>query len=78
MAPTTRVPMVFRADDTLLELNAARWGLIPHWWKKDAPPSLTFNARSEEAAEKPTWRHSMRKSRCLMPARGWYEGTNGV
>jgi len=35
--------------------------------------TLCFNARSEEAAEKPTWRHSMRKLRCLMPARGWYE-----
>jgi putative SOS response-associated peptidase YedK len=65
--------MVFRADDALLELNAARWGLIPHWWRKDVPPSLTFNARSEEAVEKPTWRHSMRRLRCLMPARGWYE-----
>ncbi|UTF51829.1 SOS response-associated peptidase [Desulfomicrobium sp. ZS1] len=73
VAPTTLVPLVIRADDVLLELNGARWGLIPHWWKKDAPPSLTFNALSEEAAEKPTWRHSMRKLRCLMPARGWYE-----
>lgn len=73
VAPTTRVPIILRADDALLELNGARWGLIPHWWKKEAPPSLTFNARSEEAAEKPTWRHSMRKLRCLMPARGWYE-----
>ena len=73
VAPTTRVPMVFRADDALLELNGARWGLIPDWWKKDAPPSLTFNARSEEAADKPTWRHSLRRLRCLMPARGWYE-----
>ena len=73
VAPTTRVPMVFRADDALLELNGARWGLIPHWWKKEAPPSLTFNARSEEAADKPTWRHSLRRLRGLMPARGWYE-----
>ncbi|MDP2346344.1 MAG: SOS response-associated peptidase family protein, partial [Gammaproteobacteria bacterium] len=31
------------------------------------------NARSEEAAGKPTWRQSMRSMRCLMPARGWYE-----
>ena len=73
VAPTTRVPIVLKAEDGLLELNGARWGLIPHWWKKDAPPSLTFNARSEDAAEKPTWRHSLRSMRCLMPARGWYE-----
>ena len=70
---STRVPIVLMTKDGLLELNGARWGLIPHWWKKDVPPSLTFNARSEEAAEKPTWRHSLRSQRCLMPVRGWYE-----
>jgi putative SOS response-associated peptidase YedK len=73
VAPTIRVPIIVKADDGLLELNGARWGLIPHWWKKDALPSLTFNARSEEAAEKPTWCQSMRGMRCLMPVRGWYE-----
>jgi len=70
VAPTTCVPIVLKAEDGLLELNGARWGLIPHWWKKDVPPSLTFNARSEEAAEKPTWRQSLRNMRCLMPVRG--------
>jgi putative SOS response-associated peptidase YedK len=54
VAPTSHVPIVVKADDALVELNRARWGLMPHWWKKEAPPSLTFNARSEEAAEKPT------------------------
>ena len=42
VAPTTRVPIGVKADDNLLELNSARWGLIPHWYKKEAPPSLTF------------------------------------
>ena len=73
VAPTTHVPIVIKADAALVELNGARWGLIPHWWKKEAPPSLTFNARSEKAAEKPTWRQSLRSMRCLMPVRGWYE-----
>lgn len=73
VAPTTRVPAVMMGEEGILELNGTRWGLIPYWWKKDVPPSLTFNARSEEAAEKPTWRHSLRGQRCLMPARGWYE-----
>lgn len=73
VAPTTIVPVILRGEDSALELIAARWGLIPNWWKKEAPPSLTFNARSEEAAQKPTWRQSLRNMRCLMPARGWYE-----
>lgn len=72
-APTTDVPIIVRDDDGVVELRGARWGLIPPWWKQDAPPSLTFNARSEEAAAKPMWRQSLRTHRCLMPARGWYE-----
>jgi putative SOS response-associated peptidase YedK len=30
VAPTTRVPIALKAEDGLLELNGARWGLIPH------------------------------------------------
>lgn len=72
-APTTIVPILRRASDGAIELQGARWGLIPSWWKKETPPTLTFNARSEDAADKPTWRQSLRSMRCLMPARGWYE-----
>ena len=73
VAPTTQVPIIMLAPDGVTELVGARWGLIPGWWKKPVPPSLTFNARSEEAAEKPTWRQSLKSTRCLMPASGWYE-----
>jgi putative SOS response-associated peptidase YedK len=73
VAPTTAVPIIRRADDGAHELCAARWGLVPHWWSKAKPPTLTFNARSEDAAVKPMWRHAYRHERCLMPARGWYE-----
>lgn len=73
VAPTMQVAAVLLASDGLLELNAARWGLVPHWWKKPTLPSLSFNARSEEAAEKPMWRESLARRRCLMPARGWFE-----
>jgi len=48
--PTTDVP-VLRLDGRALVLEAARWGLIPHWWKQDKPPTFTINARLEEAAE---------------------------
>jgi len=73
VAPTTLVPILIRTADGILELCGARWGLVPHWWSKAAPPSLTFNARSEEARRKPTWRDSLRSQRCLMPAQGWFE-----
>ena len=73
VAPTAQVPILVRNKDGALEPKTARWGLIPGWWQKDTPPALTFNARSEDAAQKPTWRESLRTARCLMPARGWYE-----
>jgi putative SOS response-associated peptidase YedK len=73
VAPTGFVPIIIRAEDGVLELTGARWGLVPHWWKNPDPPSMTFNARSEEAAQKPMWRQALKSKRCLMPVRGWYE-----
>jgi putative SOS response-associated peptidase YedK len=72
VSPTATVPMLWVGKDGL-ELVAARWGLIPFWWKEGKPPSHCFNARSEEAATKPMWRHAAAKARCLVPAVGWYE-----
>lgn len=72
VGPSMPVPIVYMPHGEVLG-DIARWGLIPTWWKKDAPPTMTFNARSEEAASKPTWRQSMKALRCLMPAKGWYE-----
>jgi len=51
-----------------------RWGLIPSWWKKTAKevPS-TFNARAETLAEKPMFRSAFKRTRCIVPASGYYE-----
>ena len=70
--PTTVVP-ILALEPGGLALRAARWGLVPHWWKEAKPPKFTFNARLEEAAAKPMWRDPMRRARCLVPAMGWYE-----
>ena len=72
VAPTTLVPIIHRGDQGF-EQSAARWGLIPFWWKQSKPPGFTFNTRMEEAATKPMWRVPLRESRCLIPAMGWYE-----
>ena len=73
VSPASIVPILLLGETGALELVGARWGLIPFWWKEAKPPRLTFNARSEEAATKPMWRHPAAKSRCLVPAAGWYE-----
>ena len=64
---------ILRAAGGQIEIATARWGLVPPWWKTAAPPSSSFNARLEEATDKPMWRHPLRYSRCLVPASGWYE-----
>ncbi len=72
--PTTAIPILVAAPGGRgLELAEARWGLIPSWWKQDKPPSYSINARAEEAAAKPMWRHAWRHARCLIPAEGWFE-----
>ncbi|HUJ85259.1 MAG TPA: SOS response-associated peptidase [Burkholderiales bacterium] len=71
--PTTEIPILVEGSSGGLELAQARWGLIPSWWKQDKPPAYSINARAEEAAAKPMWRQAWRRSRCLIPAEGWYE-----
>lgn len=70
--PTSAVPVLLR-EDGARALRAARWGLIPHWWKQDKPPAFAINARLEEITGKPMWRDPIRHARCLVPAEGWYE-----
>ena len=50
-----------------------RWGLIPHWAKDHRIGSRMINARAETAAEKPSFRDSLRRRRCLVLADGFYE-----
>ena len=71
-SPTTDIPILFGTPGAM-QIATARWGLVPPWWKNEAPPAFSFNARLEEAADKPMWRHPLRHSRCLIPAEGWYE-----
>lgn len=73
VAPTTQIPIILCGHEEEWELQGARWGLIPSWWRKTEPPSLTYNARTEEISQKPVWRESYLHFRALMPAQGWYE-----
>ena len=74
ICPTTEVDTVVRGDDQRA-LIPMRWGLIPGWWKKPLKEMrlATFNARAETIAEKPMFRDSFKRRRCLMPASGYYE-----
>jgi putative SOS response-associated peptidase YedK len=51
-----------------------RWGLIQGWWKKTIKElPATFNARGESVADKPMFRTAFKRSRCIVPASGYYE-----
>jgi putative SOS response-associated peptidase YedK len=72
VAPTHKIPaIVSHQDETLLA--AFTWGLVPNWAKDPSIGSRMINARSETAAEKPSFRSALTKRRCIVPADGWYE-----
>lgn len=73
IAPTQPVAIVRLDHQRRREIALVRWGLIPSWVKDPARMSQLFNARAESAAEKPSFRGSMRHRRCLVPADCFYE-----
>lgn len=75
IAPTQPVMIVRQAARGGREFVLVRWGLIPSWVKDPRDFSTLINARSETAAEKPSFRGAMRHRRCLVPASGFYEWT---
>ena len=73
IAPTTGVLAIKERDAQRLG-SMMRWGLIPRWAKPEtAFKRPMFNARSETVAERPMFRDSFTKSRCLVPANGFFE-----
>lgn len=75
IAPTQEAPVV-RVDESGDRCVAMlRWGLVPFWAGDPSIGNKMINARSETAAEKPSFRNAFRKRRCLVPASGFYEWT---
>ena len=74
IAPTQPVAAVRVAPESAVrELALLHWGLIPFWAKDPKIGSRMINARSETAAEKPSFRAAFRRRRCLVAADGFYE-----
>jgi len=73
IAPTTDVPIVRVNAEGQRELVRMRWGLVPRWAKDPSIGARMINARGETIADKPSFRMSYRRHRCLLPANGFYE-----
>ncbi len=52
-----------------------RWGLQPSWAKPGQKLPLNINARDDRLTSSGMWRGPFRRSRCLIPADGFYEWT---
>lgn len=72
IAPGSPV-LVVRAFPGMREMSTMRWGFIPAWADNPASVPMLHNARAETVAEKPMFRLSFRRRRCLVPASGYYE-----
>jgi len=80
IAPTQPILMVMTGERRQAGSNQperkallVRWGFVPSWAKDPRSLPTLFNARSETAAEKGTFRAAMRHRRALVPASGFYE-----
>ena len=69
------IPVISSEDPRQVQYYT--WGLIPSWVKnKESANQIrqqTLNARAETIFEKPSFRHSIRKKRCLILVDGFYE-----
>ena len=72
IAPMQKVPVVRGARGARV-LEDCQWGFIPSWAKDQADGSRMINARAETVAAKPAFRAAFLKTRCLIPADGFYE-----
>ena len=74
--PTDPVPIVLesaKTGDIVRRLELARWSLVPSFSKELKLKYPTFNARSEDAAAKASYKSSVVNKRALIPASGYYE-----
>ena len=71
MLPGQKCACVIAAEKKNLLLNM-QWGFPPRWPTKTAA-KLLINARAETLSEKPTFKESFQRRRCIIPADGFYE-----
>lgn len=76
LKPTQPLPTAFSDHkDGSHRFEYAYWSLVPIWSKELKTKFPTFNARSETAAEKASFKASVKNRRCVIPVTGFYEWT---
>jgi len=72
IAPTQQL-LTITQDQQGKQARRMRWGLIPSWSNGIDSRYNMINARAESIHVKPAYRRPFKRSRCLIPASGYYE-----
>ena len=72
VAPSQGVPVIVQRESGPA-LTTMRWGFQPAWLRTDGQRPPPINARCESLLERPMFRGSVPRGRCLIPADGFYE-----
>lgn len=72
VAPTNKILIVDQVGETR-SIDSVRWGLIPSWAKDPKVGTRMINARAENIATSGAFRRPFARSRCIVPATGFYE-----
>jgi len=72
IAPTQVIPIITTQGNGI---TFSQWSFLPHWAKSQCAemPQGYINARQETLMEKPTFKQSALKRRCIIPISGYYE-----
>jgi putative SOS response-associated peptidase YedK len=54
-------------------IGELKWGLVPNWAADEKMSYKMINARADTVTEKPAFRASFQRKRCLIPADSFYE-----
>lgn len=73
IAPTAQIGIIGLDRAGARSMTAMRWGLVPSWANDASGAARMINARSESAADKPSFRDAWRLRRAVIPADGFYE-----
>ncbi len=70
-APSQALPVISNDNPGVMSLY--KWGLIPFWAKDPKIGYKLINAKAETINEKPSFRNSFRRKRCMVLCNGFYE-----
>ncbi len=73
VTPGQMMPVIKSGNSGPPVMALMKWGLVPFWAKDPKIGYRLINARDDGIFDKPTWRKSILRRRCLVPADGFYE-----